>query len=496
MALVGLVMGMLPLATTAYAPEGYHFTATWERTDRPVAAGVAGRTWMWGPEAFTPTGMETYMESPGGMRQVQYFDKSRMEITDPSGDGTSPWFVTNGLLVVEMVTGRLQLGNDAFGYIGPSRVNVAGDPDDPTGPMYESFSGLLNAEATPLGSAVVQRVDRAGRVTNDPTLAARGVTITSYDDITRHAIPSVFWEFMNSSGTVWEDGGYVSDVLFLNPFYATGRPITEPYWANVKVAGTYKDVLLQCFERRCLTYTPGNPAGWQVEAGNVGRHYYAWRYHLAPVDPPSDGLLLYSSSYDAWASWPIGHPRDDEPRLLGSPLGGVDRHEGNLALTVPGGANTWVAARSARTDYADVHTWVRMRLDSGVPGDIGCLLTRVVGSGSLLVAAEYKMYALCLDASGAVVAFYYEDTPSGTVSTWLIPPGAVAIDAPVTSFHALSIRARGHDFWFSVDGELLAHVHHEAGPLEGAVGVGVRRLAPGAGIAMYWFRDFNVRLNH
>jgi hypothetical protein len=28
-------------------------------------------------------------------------------------------------------------------------------------------------------------------------------------------------------------------------------------------------VLIQCFERRCLTYTPANAPGWQVEMGNV-----------------------------------------------------------------------------------------------------------------------------------------------------------------------------------------------------------------------------------
>ena len=27
-----------------------------------------------------------------------------------------------------------------------------------------------------------------------------------------------------------------------------------------------------------LTYTPGNPPGWEVEAGNVGSHYHQWRY--------------------------------------------------------------------------------------------------------------------------------------------------------------------------------------------------------------------------
>jgi hypothetical protein len=69
--------------------------------------------------------------------------------------------------------------------------------------------------------------------------------------------------------------------LFQDPFYATGLPITEAYWAAVKVEHKYKEVLVQCFERRCLTYTPDNPEGWRVEAGNVGQHYYGWRYHHA-----------------------------------------------------------------------------------------------------------------------------------------------------------------------------------------------------------------------
>lgn len=30
------------------------FDAAWSRTDRPVADGVADRTWMWGPEPITP----------------------------------------------------------------------------------------------------------------------------------------------------------------------------------------------------------------------------------------------------------------------------------------------------------------------------------------------------------------------------------------------------------------------------------------------------------
>jgi hypothetical protein len=94
----------------------------------------------------------------------------------------------------------------------------------------------------------------------------------------QHTVASVFWEFMNSSGTVFEDGEFTNAPLFESPFYATGYPITEAYWSNIAVGGTQTEVLWQCFERRCLTWTPGNDPGWQVEAGNVGQHYYRWRY--------------------------------------------------------------------------------------------------------------------------------------------------------------------------------------------------------------------------
>jgi hypothetical protein len=48
---------------------------------------------------------------------------------------------------------------------------------------------------------------------------------------------------------------------------------------RVRVGGVERDVLVQAYQRRVLTYTPNNPVGWQVEMGNVGRHYYQWRYN-------------------------------------------------------------------------------------------------------------------------------------------------------------------------------------------------------------------------
>ena len=62
---------------------------------------------------------------------------------------------------------------------------------------------------------------------------------------------------------------------------AIGFAITEPIWANVRVAGRTVPVLMQAFERRVLTYTPGNPEGFKVEYGNIGQAYYRWRYAAA-----------------------------------------------------------------------------------------------------------------------------------------------------------------------------------------------------------------------
>jgi hypothetical protein len=254
------------------------FRQTWLRTDKPVYTREASRTWLWGPEAFTAAIPEEYAESPGGIRTVQYYDKSRMEITHPAGDPSSIWYVTNGLLVTELITGRQQVGDAAFIELSPAQVNVAGDTNDVDGPTYATFGALLDAAPLAPGTAIRQRLDRAGNVSDDPALEAENVIAAVVDDVTNHAVAAPFWAFMNAAGTIWENGAYRTANLFANPYYATGRPISEPYWADVKVGGTVKLVLVQCFERRCLTYTSGNPEGWQVEAGNVGRHYHSWRY--------------------------------------------------------------------------------------------------------------------------------------------------------------------------------------------------------------------------
>jgi hypothetical protein len=149
--------------------------------------------------------------------------------------------------------------------------------------------GLLDADPIEESALIVQTVDGAGRTGANQTYADYGVFAAEYVPETNHQIASVFWDYLNSEGLIYQDGALVNGRLFDPVFFATGLPITEAYWARVLVAGERVDVLLQCFERRCLTYTPTNAPEWRVEMGNVGLHYYRWRYERNGELPPRGG---------------------------------------------------------------------------------------------------------------------------------------------------------------------------------------------------------------
>ncbi|MEX1158525.1 MAG: peptidase domain-containing protein [Thermomicrobiales bacterium] len=268
---------------------GEAFTRTWQRTDAPVLDGEATRTWMWGPAALEDDRWEDYAESPGSSRAVRYYDKSRMEVSDPAGDQGSPWYVTNGLLVVELISGRMQTGEHRFEQRDPARLNIAGDAGPGNGPTYASMAALLTAPAREDGELIIQRLDSDGVVTVDPALEAQAVTAAQRVSVPGidHQIASPFWTFMQSSGPIRQGDTIVQGPLFENPYYATGLPITEAYWATVDVGNVPRDVLLQCFERRCLTWTPDNPEDWRVESGNVGLHYREWRHGGDPEPTPA-----------------------------------------------------------------------------------------------------------------------------------------------------------------------------------------------------------------
>ena len=335
------------------------FRRVWERTDLPVQQGRAAHSWLWGPTLSPaptmPAPGEVYLSSPGASRQVQYFDKSRMEINDPSGDSNNPWYVTNGLLVNEMVLGSVAIADDRGIPLAAANIPIAGDPDNPF-PTYASLIRLHNA---PAGR-------RPGHHVTAVFLPEGGSDFPQYADspateIVRiergFGIPRVFWDFMHRRGTVYQDGRFVSDQPLLDWVYVLGLPTTDAFWTRVRVAGVEREVMFQAFERRVLTYTPANPAAFQVEMGNVGRHYFTWRY-VAPFAGGRRGLITVPA-------------RGAAPTVVTSPLL-VQGFENGSAFE----ANVLLRLRRLAdgAELASEPTAV-MRPDVGIPGPFEVTLT-------------------------------------------------------------------------------------------------------------------------
>ena len=280
---VALAASALPARAAPWAGNRNRFAApqfeqVWRTADLAVQQGRTGRSWTWGPQPWFDY-YEVYKQSPQGLRLVQYFDKTRMEINDPANSGGPLGGVTNGLLVVELVSGRMKLGQGT----GPdenqprraSLAPVAGDipqlgHTSPTAPSYASFARVATTDngyrdPNRVGQRVGTTFGPNGELGFDQSLAnVVGTDIARYESMTGHNIPSVFDDFLNA--------GPIPAIA------SFGYPITDAYWITARVAGQERRVLVQLFERRALTYTPGNPREFLVEMGNVGQHYFLWRY--------------------------------------------------------------------------------------------------------------------------------------------------------------------------------------------------------------------------
>lgn len=232
------------------------FQAQWQ-------AGEAIVPNFWGPLETARNGQqEFYADAPGKQRLVQYFDKGRMEITDPAS-GT----VTNGLLATELITGRIQVGDNTSDARLPPAIPIAGDLDNP-GPTYLTIhapaSALLAATPSAMGIPITTRVSAIGEISSGTPASGSDIVMQSvYDAPTQHNVAAPFATYRERVG-----------------FLTIGYARSEPFRATVKVAGTQREVIVQIFERRVLTYTAANPDPFKVEMGNIGRHYYQWRSTL------------------------------------------------------------------------------------------------------------------------------------------------------------------------------------------------------------------------
>lgn len=317
---LAILLSLLTSTVASAAPGGepffnnFFFRDRWIAQDRLVGAPGVDRFFTWGPAvqgAAEEIKFEPYKESPNGMRQVQYFDKGRMELNQPTTGQ-----VTSGLLVRDLVTGQRQDGDNTFVALAPSQTQVAGDDVsvNPDAPVYASFKNVItfgtpddhSKPSTP-NVAINQLINKAGEVST--FTPPEQLTIGAYQDETGHNIAKVFLDFENlrgpttdpATGQRLENQPVYTDNPTVNVF---GYAVTEPFWVNTKVAGADRTVLVQLFQRRVLTYNPAL-SGLKVEMGNLGQHYYKWRYIennpnlSAPTAIPASGCLPGSDATGA-----------------------------------------------------------------------------------------------------------------------------------------------------------------------------------------------------
>ncbi len=275
---LALMLAALPLLAGSSSAQTDPFQAVADRPDLPVRNGIVSRGWVWG-NRISGIAFEPYAEGQNGQRRVVYYEKSRMEINNPNADPNSQFYISNGLLVREMIEGRIQIGNNSFQPYTPANITLAGDfPNgfNPNTPTFASLATVLGRSNVRVGQDVSETYGRSGVIGADSTKVGLAKLKVFYTQ-TGHNIADQFYDYLNQSGTIYEGGRYINGPV-IDAIYTAGYPISEPYWTTMRVGGVDKAVMFQAFERRILTYTPSNSAGFRVEMGNVGSQYYNWRY--------------------------------------------------------------------------------------------------------------------------------------------------------------------------------------------------------------------------
>lgn len=334
--------------------------ALWQQADGPVMRQEEHRAWLLGPGAVAAA-TEHDSSSPIGVRQEVYFDKARLDISDPSVPVDSPWYAVGAQLVTEMLAGSIQVGSHDWIPLAPANIAAAGDPLQPgaityatlarhaTLPVLAGGSATANASDSRVGQQVTAVLDANGNVSQDAGFG-QAVTYGAWNETTRHnvAMPFVDWD----SGQPFPEN------------YLLGLPLTEPFWIEVAVGGTPTRMLIQAFERRVLTWTPSNDPGYRVETSNTGIHYREWRGLSRPADaayeplatlvPYGENIVQSATSHgiDPWLLAAVADVASGGNPLAvqangGSGLLGM-RHASSTEALAPGQSTELAAAELAR----------------------------------------------------------------------------------------------------------------------------------------------------
>ena len=165
---------------------------------------------------------------------AQYFEKGRIE--DHRADTPHPnWMFMYGRLTAELME------RNAPGSVSTTTITYADLRQyhnlayrDPVPPSFRG--GVL-----PLHDGMFVPYDSQLR-------PSPGYVVAPY-----------FWAYINRGDLF--PGGWLHDV---------GLPMSDTFTAETVKQGERRTIFMQAFERTVLTYDMRNPAGWQVERGNIG----------------------------------------------------------------------------------------------------------------------------------------------------------------------------------------------------------------------------------
>lgn len=301
--LVATLVGvsLLPIQHTVAPPFA---NSAFQRLWATQSAAAAAEIDLWGNEPLLWR-VEPYANAPGGRRIVQYFDRGRMELT-PTADGKQT-IVTQGLLALEMTTGKILLGDQLTESQPPPRIPIDGGPPDDRVATYAALSTVVQRRAPDRvgkGNLPVQWINSTGTTDAPPVVALQA---GDYVELTGHNIPDVVSAFFDRQP--FGGGSWVE---------ALGYPISEPFWTIYRRSGTPLPSLIQVFQRRILVYTPGTTSEHKFTVANTGRHYYRWRYG---TDPPRQWPNPQPGISDLRITVPVGFDAGIYAQDLGTPIG-------------------------------------------------------------------------------------------------------------------------------------------------------------------------------
>ena len=424
------------------------FQKLWNRTD---AAGLdtSARPTFWGDALATKT--ERYDNSPGGQRLVQYFDKGRMEITQPKGDATNEWYVSSGLLVRDLVGGGVEVGDNLVQVYDPVALPIAGDSDNVLAatPFYrdfavDAFEGAASRSA--VGATITRTIKRGGVRGVRPSTTTPKVTIGYFEQTSHHNIAAPFWDFLNATGPVQNPAGQTVTGSLAEWQYLVGFPMTEPYWITANFGGTSQEVVIQLFQRRVLIFNPAAPAGKQVDFTDVGRDWYNWQYG----PPPSTNISIpdVPISIDATITPSYG---DLETLFHATATGFAANEDVQLLVQVPSGQIYSSEQVQVRVDATGTVKFSFLGSDLAFERDEG-----PTGSEGL-----YKLELTGVN-SGHVSTIYYDITahvPLTPTSPYTVDnsPAPPSVNAEVSP----SVGPRGSTFPVFLDGFQIKDIIHD-----------------------------------